>query len=247
MPTTLPNMGLVTWTANIDNFNHTQLAQNFTNIDNHNHSTGNGVQVGPGGIANLSINTAQLADGSVTDGKVSATSPITDLKLASANNSVYRTISRVNGTATSANVGTSPFFVGTPLIPSATSTTLPIDMFYLAIADYTVLNKSPRLQVLLVILTNTTVPGVNITAGLNLVTPASAQATSNNIAYTASSQIANSTALIPAPAQNTLSEQASIDFAFPADGFYALTINMGGTPGVGSVTAICAQLRIRHT
>lgn len=243
-------MSLVSWPAPGDNFNHTDLANNFSKIDSHDHTSGKGTQIPPGGIANLSINTPQIADLSVTDGKISATSPITDGKLASANNSTYKTIYILSSKASSAMSGTGSWFFGEGgnfVQPSVASSTTMVPVFYLNVSDVTVSNKSPFLQVITSMATNNVAPGVSFTVGLNLVSVDPANATSGNIAYIAGSQIASSTATIITPAQNTMSEQASIDFAFPATGFYTLAMNMSGTPGAGAVIAVSSRLRIRHT
>lgn len=69
---TTPNMGLTKWDLSSDPYDHTQLANNFSAIDVHDHTAGKGVQVPTGGIANLAITTAKLADGSVTAAKLGA-------------------------------------------------------------------------------------------------------------------------------------------------------------------------------
>jgi hypothetical protein len=60
-----PNMGLVVWDLGEDPYDHAQLANNFSELDQHNHTTGNGVQIPSGGIANGAITAAKLASDSV--------------------------------------------------------------------------------------------------------------------------------------------------------------------------------------
>jgi hypothetical protein len=72
MSSTTPNMGLVVWSSLTDPFNHTQLANNFSALDAHDHTTGKGVQIPSGGIASLAVTTAKIADGAVTAQKLAA-------------------------------------------------------------------------------------------------------------------------------------------------------------------------------
>jgi hypothetical protein len=88
-----PNMALVAWNADGDDFDHTQLATDIALIDGHDHSAGKGKQLNaataiiPGSIvdsliaagtitgdkiASGAISTALLADGSVTLAKLAA-------------------------------------------------------------------------------------------------------------------------------------------------------------------------------
>lgn len=241
-------MSLVRWDGTGDNFSHTQLASNFTLIDQHDHTSGKGVQIPPGGLANLSVGTAQLADGSVTNSKISGSSPISDVNLASPNNSAYRALFSLGTKVTSSNpTGNYLFASGPTLLAPSTATSTIVPVYYLNVNDYAVANKSPVLQVLVTILTNSVAPGITYTVGLNATSVDAANATSGNLAYLLGSQIANSTSAIATPAQNSSSEQASVDFAFPTTGFYTLGINLSGTPGAGSVAAVHAQLRVRNT
>jgi hypothetical protein len=64
------NMALNVWNLTTDTFNHTELANNLNKIDVHDHTTGKGVQIPTGGIANLAVTTAKIADANVTVGKI---------------------------------------------------------------------------------------------------------------------------------------------------------------------------------
>lgn len=67
---TTSNMALNVWDDLDDPYDHDQLAANWIAVDSHDHSSGKGVQIPTGGLANLSVTTAKLADVSVTTGKI---------------------------------------------------------------------------------------------------------------------------------------------------------------------------------
>jgi hypothetical protein len=70
MANTLPNMGLKQWNLAPDTFSYTELAQNFQLLDDHDHTTGKGLQIPTGGIANLAVTTGKVADGAITTAKL---------------------------------------------------------------------------------------------------------------------------------------------------------------------------------
>lgn len=82
MATTLPNMGLVSWTASTDPFSYTQLSANWSAVDAHDHSSGKGVQIPTAGIANLAVTNPKLAANAVDASKV-ADGTLTSAKFAS--------------------------------------------------------------------------------------------------------------------------------------------------------------------
>lgn len=114
------NLGLSVWDQEADQFNHTELANNWSTIDEHDHSAGKGVQISTDGLANLavtgpklaadsvdsskiaanavgnseladaSVGTAELQDSSVIAAKLAGSIP--DSKLASPNNAVWRPV-----------------------------------------------------------------------------------------------------------------------------------------------------------
>lgn len=88
MAITTSNMGLTAWSSLTDNFNHTQLSNNFLAIDAHDHTTDHGVQIPSGGLAALAVSTAKLQDAAVTSGKLAspavATDNLTDLNVTGA-------------------------------------------------------------------------------------------------------------------------------------------------------------------
>ena len=62
---TTPNMGLTAWDLGSDPYDHSQLAANFSQVDLHDHTTGKGLQIPSGGIANNAITSTKIAAGAV--------------------------------------------------------------------------------------------------------------------------------------------------------------------------------------
>lgn len=248
MATTLPNMSLVRWDDTNDNFSHSVLANNFTLIDQHDHSDGNGVQIGAPGIANQSITTAKIQDGAVTDQQVSSSTPITDSKLASANNSVYRLVAAGSTVRATVATGSGTFFLGSGggIVTPATATTSNVPVYWIDPDDFQVGGLTANLQTLVTIFTNSVAPGINFTIALNPISVDNASSTPGNIGYALASRVTNSYATINTPAPYSENEQASADYTFPVAGFYALSLNLSGTMAATSVAVISAQVRVHH-
>lgn len=81
MATSAPNMGLRRWDVGTDKFNYAELAENFTKLDGHDHTSGKGRQIPTGGIADSAVTTLKLNDEAVTAQKI-ANNTITSAKLA---------------------------------------------------------------------------------------------------------------------------------------------------------------------
>jgi len=78
MATTSPSMGLKIWNLLADPYDHTQLADNWAKVDQHDHSEGKGVQIPTGGIADGAISFAKLGYGvAPIRGLVTSTGTIT--------------------------------------------------------------------------------------------------------------------------------------------------------------------------
>jgi hypothetical protein len=60
-----PRMSLKVWNSGSDPYNHEQLADNFLKLDQHDHSSGRGVQIGGDGIRNGAITTEHILPGSL--------------------------------------------------------------------------------------------------------------------------------------------------------------------------------------
>lgn len=84
MSITLTNMGLTEWDQPTDHFSYTELAANWNKVDVHDHTSGKGVQIPTGGIANLAVTLAKIADLAVGTTKI-ADLGVTTAKIADAN------------------------------------------------------------------------------------------------------------------------------------------------------------------
>lgn len=83
MTTFLTQMGLYVWQNGEDPYDHDDLASNFIQINNHDHSgSGKGVQIPTAGIANGAITEGKLAGDSVTTPKI-ANGAVTGIKIPS--------------------------------------------------------------------------------------------------------------------------------------------------------------------
>lgn len=63
---TTTNMGLVVWDLESDDFDHSTLATNFEDIDDHDHTTNKGVQIPSGGLANGAVTGTKIAANAIT-------------------------------------------------------------------------------------------------------------------------------------------------------------------------------------
>lgn len=65
-------MGLTVWDTKDDDFDFAQLEANWKAIDTHDHSLGNGVQINTAGLANGSVTTGKLANQAVGNAQIAA-------------------------------------------------------------------------------------------------------------------------------------------------------------------------------
>lgn len=79
MATVTANMGLSIPAVNDSDY-PTSITDSFNAIDDHDHSSGNGVQIPTGGIAASAVTTPKIADGNVTEAKI-ATNAVTATKI----------------------------------------------------------------------------------------------------------------------------------------------------------------------
>lgn len=70
MASVTPNMNLVKWDSVSDYFSHAQLAANFQAIDDHDHTSGKGTQIGYGGLGALSVGASELRTDAVIEAKI---------------------------------------------------------------------------------------------------------------------------------------------------------------------------------
>lgn len=174
-------------------------------------------------------------------------SAVTDTKLASPNNSVYRTLLATNGAfGGGAATGTYVFAESGAFVQGGTNITSAMQLVYLDDADHTVAGKSTKLRVKAQVLTNATAPGATFTFGLHPITATAGG--SGGLTYTVGAAESGSTAAIATPALSTRNHAEGTDFAFPADGYYVLAVvTSGSATAANSFEMVSAQLQIRHT
>lgn len=244
MATTLANMGIKSWDQSGDPFSYAELAANWILVDVHDHTSGKGIQIPTAGIANLAVTNAKLATSSVDSNKI-VDGAVADTDLASPNNGVYRTVVNAGGLFTAdATTGVQLFTTSGLFVGSGVSSSVALALFHLQAAAFSVAGKTTRLRVSILVGENATVSGATFTAGLYPVTIAGA---ADAVTVTAGTVVATSTAAVAAPSTNSLTNANSSDFTMPADGAYALGVNVTGTHGANAAANITARLTFRHT
>jgi hypothetical protein len=64
------NMGLRAWDQGNDEYDHAELANNWTAVDQHDHTTGKGVRIPSGGLADGAVTSVKIAPNAVTPDKI---------------------------------------------------------------------------------------------------------------------------------------------------------------------------------
>jgi hypothetical protein len=82
MATTYTNMGLMSWNAGADLFSYADLDANWAKIANHDHTSGNGVQVPTDGIADNAITSAKILNDTIVNADINSAAAIVGTKLA---------------------------------------------------------------------------------------------------------------------------------------------------------------------
>lgn len=93
-------MGLTVWDLSTDPYDHSQLANNFEAVDEHDHTTGKGRQIPQGGLAPDSVTQVEIATGGVNTSEL-ADNSVTNVKMA--DNSVG-TAELISGSVTTAKI-----------------------------------------------------------------------------------------------------------------------------------------------
>ena len=241
MSTTLPNMGLVQWNLGGDTFSHTELANNFAAIDNHDHTPGKGKLIPSAAITDGAITAPKLASGAVDSTKIAA-GGINDDRLASPTNATYKTLF---GPLTAVGPTTTGTFLLGPqgtLVPTGVDTTSAAVVLYLVEAEYHVPGLTTRLQLRATVLTNATAPGVSYTAALYPVTGVAGGA--GNINYSVGGAVGSSVGFTT-PGASSRNQNSSPDFVWPGDGYYALGVSVSGAPAANNRSIITTRL-LRH-
>lgn len=238
-------MGLKSWNAGADLFSYADLDANWAKIANHDHTSGNGVQVPTDGIADNAITSAKILNGTITGSDIASgtitssnivDATVTDSDLASPSNGIWKTLLERGGIVTTG--ASNPVFLGLRSASGADEDDVPFyagRVFHLDPADYAIAGKTTKFRLKATLITNTA-PATSLS--FRLVSIASSSA----FACTVASTIVTSTA-ISSPGANTLNNTTSAEFNAPVADYYALALNAASL----ATAVVCnCQLQIRH-
>ena len=125
---TTPSMGLKRWDQPNDIFSYTELSDNWAAIDAHDHTTGKGVQVPSGGIANLAVTEPKIANDAVTTNKIAADA-VTDTKIL---NNAVTTAKILNSNVTDVKLANNAVTTSKILDGAVTPAKLSVDLYSLS-------------------------------------------------------------------------------------------------------------------
>lgn len=208
---------------------------------------------------NGNLDDSNIKSGANIAGSKLADGGVTDSKLASPNNGVYRTVLESRGIIWNdgaastfllgSNASNAPSYAagmaasGTALAPSVSLDTAPPSMIYFDDSDYTVAGLTQKLRIRALVAANATAPAINFTFGLYPVTVAG---TADNITYTTGTVVSGSTLAISTPSASTVTNSVNSDFTIPSDGPYVLGVVSSGAIANNSMVSVHAQLQTRN-
>lgn len=180
------------------------------------------------------------------DGRVLADGVVTDLKLASPNNGVWRTIGEhASGTSPTDVAGT--YYVTRTSNPPLVSGTNAIGgvegLIPIQAASYAVAGKTTQLRIVGVTLINGTAPANTHTHGLHPITSSGGAGLG---VVTLGAAVAGSGIAVVNPAINTALPFFGPAFTLPADGSYILGFVISAAAAANSVRRFAAQVQMRH-
>lgn len=136
------------------------------------------------------------------------------------------------------------FYIGTTIY-GGSANQAPITDIYIAAADFpTTAGITTKLKLRAQLHTNHTAPGITITVSLYPLTRPGSAGGANTILFTLGTPVGTLT--FTTPAADSSFNQASADFALPADGYYCLGITTSGAGAANSHTEISAMLQMRN-
>lgn len=199
-------------------------------------------------LASNAVTTAKITDANVTAAKLAGS--ITDSKLSSPNNGVYKTLLHAGDAIGASTVAGSPYYfpadgaTGNPVAVGGNTTGVPPLLFDYASGDYLVGSLTTRFRVKMEVMVGSTSPSTTVvTAGLYPLTIAAG-------VYTLGTVVTGSTAASSGLATNTISRFNSGDFAASAlladPGVYVLGFAVT-TLTVPAGIAMNVQLQTRNT
>jgi hypothetical protein len=187
------------------------------------------------------ITASALGSDSVTTAKI-LNENVTGAKLADDIVGVYRTLMEGTleyaGSTSTVQIYTPSVDVGVANPPSVTDG---IGMIYLAAADYAISGRTTFLRMRAQQLTAGTAPASTIQVRLHPVSSLSAGS------ITLGSVTTGSEVDFVSTAANTRAQDNSGDFAFPADGYYAIAVDSDVATAAASAHTITFQLQLHHT
>lgn len=163
-------------------------------------------------------------------------------------NAHYRVILDSSGSHTAAKAAsTYGIGQGDPLAISGSGILYPINLIYIAAADYpTVAGLAPKLRIRAVLSVNDVAPTGNFTVGLHPVSrPATTGGAGLNI-FSLAAAVAGSGVTVTAPVAKAFLNTVGADFALPADGFYCLGMVTTASVAANSHLHISAALQMRN-
>jgi hypothetical protein len=168
--------------------------------------------------------------------------------IAAAPNASYRSILDVTASHTAAKVaGTYGMGQGDPLAVSGTGTLYPLNLIYIAAADYPTVNGlAAKLRIRAQLYVNDVAPTGNFTFGLYPVTRPGTSGGAGLVIYTLGTVVSGSTVLFTAPAADSSNVGVSTDFALPADGHYCIGVVTSATVATSSHLHLSALLQMRN-
>lgn len=161
----------------------------------------------------------------------------------------YRPILTSSGYLTAADAaGTYGLGHGDKAAVSGTGTLYPLNIIYLAAADYPAIGALvAKLRLRVQVHCNDVAPGVTFTFGLHPVTRPGTSGGAGLDIYTIGTAVASSTAAIATPAADSSNVAvAAADISLPADGYYVIgVVTSGGSLAASSHAHLNAQLQLR--
>lgn len=196
------------------------------------------------------VKNSDIAAAAAIVGSKLAAGSVTDTQLASPNNSFYRTLSEVVGSVGAAGAVAN----GTYLFKSETAGATPVGTSNNVIplvlgfdpADYVVAGKTLQLSLYSSLFVNATAAGATFKVGLYPITTSAGAA--NQINLDVGAVVAGSEVTFTTPGANTRSQGSSGDFAAPAQGPYAICVNVSGGPtNANHYSLFSTRLRMRSS
>lgn len=188
----------------------------------------------------------EVVNSELANDNIEAGAGIVDTKLASPNNSTYKTLlSSQQSLRTDLVAGTYILAraAGEAPLSGASLGATPVPFVYFDDADYDVAGLTQKLRIFAAVAANATQPTITFTFGLY---PISFGGGADALTMTLGTVVTGSTAAIASPPASNYTGKAGSDFAVPADGAYALGVVTSGTLTNNSACLLSAHLQTRN-